>query len=243
MLPVLLVVYARRIKPAAALALFIATLFAVPMLPSSLWTRLASITDESKDETGSRESRRIAMREAFETFLAHPVTGVGAGQFKNYDPLGRQEHWREAHNAPLQVAAELGIFGVGVFGFLIVYAFIVLRRTRARLRASSARTRRWIRTAPAPAVDPHADERPERDLIHAHAGAVLAGLTGWFVCAQFASVAYSWTFYYLLALAVVDYMNAQRLAAGPAGGHEPARPGMLRRPGVARRAQPLPESA
>jgi hypothetical protein len=29
-----------------------------------------------------------------------------------------------------------------------------------------------------------------------------AGLAGWFACAMFASVAYSWTFYYLLALTV-----------------------------------------
>ena len=29
-----------------------------------------------------------------------------------------------------------------------------------------------------------------------------AGLIGWFVCAFFASVAYGWTFYYLLALLV-----------------------------------------
>jgi hypothetical protein len=29
-----------------------------------------------------------------------------------------------------------------------------------------------------------------------------AALAGWFVCALFASVAYNWTFYYLLALAI-----------------------------------------
>ena len=30
---------------------------------------------------------------------------------------------------------------------------------------------------------------------------MVASLIGWFVCALFASVAYNWTFYYLLALA------------------------------------------
>ena len=29
-----------------------------------------------------------------------------------------------------------------------------------------------------------------------------AALAGWFFCALFASVAYNWTFYYLLALAI-----------------------------------------
>src|SRR5436305_4113940 len=35
----------------------------------------------------------------------------------------------------------------------------------------------------------------------AHSAAMAASLAGWLVCAFFASVAYNWTFYYLLALA------------------------------------------
>ncbi len=42
----------------------------------------------------------------------------------------------------------------------------------------------------------------DRDFMHAHFVAMSAGLIGWFVCAMFASVAYAWTFYYLLALTV-----------------------------------------
>ena len=53
-------------------------------------------------------------------FVEHPLTGVGAGQFKNYNPPGRQERWRETHNALLQVAADTGIFGLAAFVFLIV---------------------------------------------------------------------------------------------------------------------------
>ena len=42
-------------------------------------------------------------------------------------------------------------------------------------------------------------------------GKLSAALAGWFVCALFASVAYHWTFYYLLALAVVprDYLQTR----------------------------------
>ena len=44
-----------------------------------------------------------------------------------------------------------------------------------------------------------------------------AGLVGWFVCALFASVAYSWTFYYLLALIVATRdLVAVRLASARA---------------------------
>ena len=56
-----------------------------------------------------------------------------------------------------------------------------------------------------------------------------AGLVGWFICAMFASVAYSWTFYYLLALIVAVRelarvrLKAARAIARTAGSH-PAAP-------------------
>ena len=37
------------------------------------------------------------------------MTGVGAGQFKNWNPQGRVQPWRESHDVLLQVAAELGV--------------------------------------------------------------------------------------------------------------------------------------
>jgi hypothetical protein len=40
------------------------------------------------------------------------------------------------------------------------------------------------------------------DALGQHTVGMTAGLVGWFVCAMFASVAYSWTFYYVLALLV-----------------------------------------
>jgi O-antigen ligase len=206
MLPMLVFVNRRRINPAVAVALFIATLAAVPMLPSSFWARMASITDESRDPTGSRESRRIAMREAYEAFLEHPVTGVGAGQFKNYNPKLRREHWRETHNAPLQVAAELGIFGLAAFTFLVVYGFTVMYVSRVRLAPAPGKRGRRPQSKPADAA-PESDD--ERRLMHTHAGALIAGATGWLVSSQFASVAYSWTFYYLLAFAAADYEYAR----------------------------------
>ena len=59
-------------------------------------------------------------------------------------------------------------------------------------------------------------ERDRRSL-YAHTVAITAGLIGWFVCASFASVAYSWTFYYLLALIVAAReLTKDRIAAGRA---------------------------
>jgi hypothetical protein len=50
--------------------------------------------------------------------------------------------------------------------------------------------------------------------LHAHTAAMAAAMAGWFVCALFSSVAYNWTFYYLLALAVAPReILMDRLAA------------------------------
>ena len=52
-------------------------------------------------------------------------------------------------------------------------------------------------------------------MLSLYTAAVTAALAGWFFCALFASVAYHWTFYYLLALAVAprDYLLARAAAA------------------------------
>ena len=52
---------------------------------------------------------------------------------------------------------------------------------------------------------------------------MVAALVGWFVCALFASVAFNWTFYYLLALAAARARCSsigwpRDVAAKPPGG-------------------------
>jgi O-antigen ligase len=204
---------ARR-QPAVAGAGALVLLLAVPFAPSSYWERVSSITDSSKDAMGSREARRILLTEAWQTFLRFPLYGVGAGQFPNYNPPGRVETWRETHNVVLQVAAELGVLGLLTFVFLLVRAFAAVRITRRLLRrASGSAPPRWPgavnRSDPPPAVI----SPDERQYLDAHAGAMTAAVIGWFACALFASVAYSWTFYYVLALAAAPHtILADRLA-------------------------------
>lgn len=182
----LLGLYLMRRRPGLIVAGVLAVALALPFAPASYWQRLSSITDGSQDDTGSREARRVLLREGFEAFLAHPFTGVGAGQFKNYAPESRVQPWRETHNVLLQVGAELGAAGLAVFVFLLARAAGLKRATRRLLRR--ARDRRAIDTSDAQQLE-------------LHAAALAAALGGWFVCALFASVAYHWTFYYLLALA------------------------------------------
>lgn len=195
--------YLVRRRPGLVFAAALVAVMALPLAPASYWHRLASITDESQDQTGSRGARRILMQEALAAFLSDPLTGVGAGQFKNYKPEGREEAWRETHNVVLQVAAELGVPGLLVFGFLVVRAMTAGRQTRRLLRRAAA------------VVAPG-----EADALDAHAAMLGVALAGWFVCALFASVAYHWTFYYLLALAVAPREIVQdRLGLARASRH------------------------
>jgi O-antigen ligase len=177
----------------AVVAIVVATAF----MPSSFWTRMESIFDEDQDRqqfTGSREARRIVMQEGIDTFLERPFTGVGAGQFQNYNPADRKERWRETHNALIQVASETGILGLLAFSFLIVRAAMAAAATRRMLMRAKRRGE----------PDPLRLVMSEHDLstVYNHTVAMTAALVGWFTCSLFASVAYNWTFYYVLALIV-----------------------------------------
>lgn len=202
-----------RRRPALIGATALAAVVLLPFAPSAYWERVASITDDDLDATGSREARRVLLTEAFAAFAEHPLTGLGAGQFVNYNPPGRLETWRETHNVVLQVAAELGILGLSVFFFLVYRALIAGRQARRLLPAATGTpvARRWgaTRPAPGPALISHDDA----EFFEAHTAALSAAVAGWFLSALFASVAYHWTFYYLLALSVAPReILADRLA-------------------------------
>jgi O-antigen ligase len=202
---IVLVSFAIRTRPGLVFGSALLLVLAMPLAPASYWERIASITDASKDETGSREARKNLLRESTQAFLENPLTGVGAGQFKNWNPQGRVEPWREAHDVFLQVGSELGIGGLTLFVFLIARAGLSVVGTRRLLRRirHGSKTARGNRKASVAVVT---DLEPEDlELLDAHSAAMAASLAGWLICALFASVAYNWTFYYLLALAAGPY--------------------------------------
>jgi O-antigen ligase len=194
------VIVARLLTPVTVIASVLAGMLALPAVPESFWTRMASITDPSQDTTGSRAERRLLLDQAVTVFLDHPLTGVGMGQFQNYDAPGLRTRWHETHNVLLQVATDLGILGLAVFVFLMLRAFGAAWWTRAQL-SWIHRTRSRPRGPPAAAPDDGLEDR-ERVFLQTHGAAMIACLAGWFVCAMFASVGYNWTFYYLLGLSV-----------------------------------------
>jgi hypothetical protein len=129
------------------------------------------------------------------------------------------EKWRVTHNVWLQVAAELGMFGLMIFAFLVVRAysasFAALRMLRIARGSRSAR-------APTPNARPSVVRQQqfnvtdeERRLLDINAKGMIAAMVGWTICSFFASVAFNWTFYYVFALAVAgrDIMLARRVPA------------------------------
>ncbi len=208
----------RKLRPGLGILLIVGLVASVPLLPASFWQRMGSIVNPAEDLTGSRQARRQVMGEALQVFLEKPLTGVGPGQFKNYNPSYKQERWREAHNVWLQVASETGVGGVLAFAFLVVAAFEAATSTRRALgrqlglrspRARGPGRRQSGAAASSASLSPAALR--DVNTLHLHATALVAALWGWMVCAIFASVAYNWTFYYLLGLCIAtrDLSRAQ----------------------------------
>ena len=205
-------VTSRSLTPNTIIGAILGGMLLLPMLPQSFWDRAASITDEEKDTTGSREERIELMKEAWRLFLENPVTGIGAGQFKNYGEEGQPREWRVTHNTPLQIAAEIGVFGLFAFMFLVWRGFSASWETsRALTWIHGKRMRR--RGAPAPEPEDGLTDT-ERMFLQTHGAAMLAAMTGWFVCSLFAAVAFNWTFYYVVGLAVTgrEVVRARRQA-------------------------------
>ena len=188
--------YTARMKPGVVFGVLVAGLLALPVMPSSFWNRMDSIMNAEEDPTGSRAARVRLLNQGVEVFADNPVTGIGAGQFQNYNAPGVIEKWRVTHNVWLQVASELGIFGLMVFFFLVVRAYSANFRTLRMLRIPRKR-----KNQPDPA-DPVAMTEEQRVIVDTNAKGMMAALVGWTVCSLFASVAFNWTFYYVLALAV-----------------------------------------
>jgi O-antigen ligase len=206
-----LVLTSLRVRPAIGVTAVTIVLVSAPFAPASFWSRMSSIVNPEEDPTGSRQARIELLKEGWRVFVAHPVTGVGLAQFVNFDPT-RKEAWRVTHNVTLQVAAELGVLGLAPFLFLIARAALAAHVSRrVLLPPARKRFRPGARDAGARPASGRAGD-PLLTIVTA----VMPALAGWFVAAQFASVAFNWTFYYLLAIAVGVRTVVLRSAVAPA---------------------------
>ena len=86
---------------------------------------LKRLVDTAAGDPKGVGERLMLWQAARETFAAHPVLGVGYGQFRYYAQVATGEN-KVAHQTYLSIAAELGVVGLAVFGCLIL---AVLRDT------------------------------------------------------------------------------------------------------------------
>jgi O-antigen ligase len=137
--------------------------------------RLASILVPSLDPLGSSEARSGELFRSLYVAIRHPLLGIGMG---NYAP---EMSYRGlvTHNSYTQVAAEMGMAA------LVCYTMFIVTPLK-KLGQISRET---------------FEARRNSNYYYLAVG-LQASLVGYMVCSFFASVAYLWYVYYLVAFAV-----------------------------------------
>lgn len=147
-----LALLAFRVRIRTIVATAVAALLVLLVLPGDLVTRrlgtLAALVPGSESSSdGSVDIRKLYLRAGLAMFDAHPIAGVGAGQFGPHyfesanivgspvfdfiDP-GVYPH---PHGLWLEIAAETGLIGLAVFGSALVATLLAMWRARVGLLA------------------------------------------------------------------------------------------------------------
>jgi putative inorganic carbon (HCO3(-)) transporter len=147
--------YLRWIRPAHLLVPVLALVILTPLVASDqLLERISSITTAADALTGSSgvdadpaiQGRATEMMAAFQVVLDYPVLGVGPGQYAPYYSIEYHQKnprfkfkdlriTRRAHSLYLELAAEYGLVGLGVFLSIVFVLMRDLLRARKRLVA------------------------------------------------------------------------------------------------------------
>jgi putative inorganic carbon (HCO3(-)) transporter len=151
-------------------------------MPSGYSDRLFTILHTQNDQTRSAQERQALFERAVEVIIHHPVIGVGVGNFGIYSLKDKV-----AHNAYLEIAAELGVTGFIAYMVLI---FAPLR-TLKRIERETYNTR----------AGPGVWSERERETYFLSIG-LQAVLVAYMVCSFFQSSQYFWYLYYIVAYTV-----------------------------------------
>jgi O-antigen ligase len=174
-------------------------------------------------DESSAFGRVDAWYEGLHMFMSHPLFGVGAGNFTDYNEL-------TAHNSLVLVLAETGFFGYILWLAFVGYGFwmmLTILRFRSRPVAGATRStgspsantnepamaNSLIKTdAPATSDEPAKEDdwQQERSL----ALTLLLSLCGMFAAAFFLSRSYTVLLYLLAAVVVGHYLGARRRFPG-----------------------------
>jgi len=169
-------------------ALLFAGLLALPLLPSSYFERLSTITNIQADRTGSAQERLSDMIVASKTVLANPLLGAGLGM----NMLAMREArggWLRVHNVYLEHAIDLGLPGLALFLALLVSC----------IRAMGT-------------VQRHTASTPD---LRALAEGLQISLLAYAVAGMFHPVSYQYYFYYFAGLALAAKRIAAMPAVRP----------------------------
>ena len=150
-------------------AIFGLALLSPIALTGKYLVRVESIFDSSLDATGSADARTDLLIRSLKITGAHPLFGIGPGQF-----VVQSGTWHVAHNSYTEMAAEAGIPGGILFIWLFIGAFNRLRKATPDFQCHS------------------------RELVFLRA-ATLTSLSGFLVSAFFASLEYDFFSYFLVA--------------------------------------------
>ncbi len=178
----------RRYRVAVIVLAAVAFIGLILLAPDSYGGRLTSILNSNLDVTGSSQARQAQLIRAVIVTLAHPLFGVGMGNFHTY---GYQE--QVAHNAYLEVSAEMGIAALITYVLFIIFP---LRRLgdAARLLVEQKVTRNNVEIN-------KSEARRDRQMFFLMIG-VQASIISYMVSSFFASVPYVWNIYYVVGYAV-----------------------------------------
>jgi len=126
--------------------------FAAPIIvPQRILTRFsttipsADSPENDPDSSGATESKQdrvYLLKQSVLTTLSHPLFGVGAGQFQNYEgrkarEMGLHGSWHETHNTFTQVSSEIGM---PALLFFLAAIFTTYRMLNSVYRAARRRT-------------------------------------------------------------------------------------------------------
>jgi O-antigen ligase len=164
----------RRNHVAVILVSLIMLAVFLALAPGSYGMRLLSLFDSNLDAVGSSSARRELLIRSVKVALLNPVFGVGMGNFHI-----KSIHEQVSHNAYTQVAADMGMAALALYTLFIVTP---LKRLWQIERETF-------------------DNRHSSHFYYLTIG-MQASLVAYLVDSFFASVAYQWYVYYLVAYAV-----------------------------------------
>lgn len=141
--------------------------------PGNYGLRMLSIFIPGLDPVGSSDARREMLERSLIVTARNPW-GIGIG---NFPVVGIHEH--QSHNAFTQVSSELGLLGLAAYLVFMISPFKKLR-----------------------AIERKCFDADDHNWFYYVSIGLQASIVGYWVSSFFASVAYNWFIYYLIAYAV-----------------------------------------